>query len=63
MTKKASDTIQPLGKPLKEGEDYILENGLMVLSKKFLLERGYCCNSGCRNCPYPAPTTKKKTTD
>mgnify|MGYP003649116949 CR=1 FL=1 len=22
------------------------------LSKKFLEERGYCCNNGCINCPY-----------
>ena len=22
------------------------------LSREFLLKRGYCCNSGCTNCPY-----------
>ncbi len=22
------------------------------LSKEILLERGYCCNNGCKNCPY-----------
>ena len=22
------------------------------LSREFLLSRGYCCNSGCVNCPY-----------
>jgi hypothetical protein len=22
------------------------------LSREFLLARGYCCNSGCTNCPY-----------
>jgi 23S rRNA (cytidine1920-2'-O)/16S rRNA (cytidine1409-2'-O)-methyltransferase len=36
-----------------EGEDYYFENGLMVLTSSFLLKRGYCCGSGCRNCPYP----------
>jgi 23S rRNA (cytidine1920-2'-O)/16S rRNA (cytidine1409-2'-O)-methyltransferase len=36
-----------------EGEDYYFENGLMVLTSGFLLKRGYCCGSGCRNCPYP----------
>jgi hypothetical protein len=35
-----------------EGVDYIFENGLMVLTRSFLLERGFCCESGCRNCPY-----------
>ncbi len=38
---------------LVEGEDYYFEDGLMVLTAKFLLERGYCCGNGCRHCPYP----------
>lgn len=36
-----------------EGQDYYFENGLMVLTERFLLNRGYCCNNGCRHCPYP----------
>lgn len=35
-----------------EGVDYYFENGLMVLTRHFLLKRGYCCNNGCRHCPY-----------
>ena len=23
-----------------------------ALSREFLLKRGYCCKSGCQNCPY-----------
>jgi uncharacterized protein DUF5522 len=38
--------------PLKEGEDYYFEDGLMVLTARYLLRRGYCCEQGCRNCPY-----------
>jgi Family of unknown function (DUF5522) len=38
---------------LVEGVDYYFENGLMVLTAHFLLKRGYCCNNGCRHCPYP----------
>lgn len=38
--------------PLVEGRDYTNENGLFVLTADYLLRRGYCCNSGCRNCPY-----------
>ena len=39
--------------PLVEGEDYYLnEQGLLVLTEKYLLERGYCCGNGCRHCPY-----------
>ena len=37
---------------LTEGEDYYFENGLMVLTARYLLRRGYCCEQGCRNCPY-----------
>ena len=37
---------------LREGEDYYLENGLMVFTAAFLKRRGYCCESGCRHCPY-----------
>ena len=36
-----------------EGEDYYFEGGLMVLTETFLRNRGYCCNNGCRHCPYP----------
>ena len=34
-------------------EDYYLnEDGLMVFTAKHHLRRGYCCESGCRHCPY-----------
>ena len=28
------------------------ETGYTVLTAEFLLRRGYCCESGCRHCPY-----------
>ena len=31
---------------------YINEEGLMVLTEKYHLERGYCCGNGCKHCPY-----------
>ena len=31
---------------------YVNEEGLMVLTGKYLLERGYCCGNGCKHCPY-----------
>ena len=38
---------------LKEGIDfYFNEQGLMVLTEKYHLERGRCCGNGCRHCPY-----------
>lgn len=39
-------------RPLQEGLDYYIENGLMVFTAVFLQRRGYCCESGCRHCPY-----------
>jgi len=38
--------------PLVEGEDFYWEDGKMVFTAAFLLKRGYCCESGCRHCPY-----------
>ena len=32
--------------------DYYLEDGFVVFTKEFHLKRGYCCNNGCKNCPY-----------
>ena len=26
---------------------------LFVMTAGYLTERGYCCGSGCRHCPYP----------
>jgi len=30
-------------------------SGLTVFTARFLAERGYCCESGCRHCPYEVP--------
>ena len=38
--------------PLAEGVDYYIENGLYVFTADYLLRRGFCCQSGCRHCPY-----------
>lgn len=38
--------------PLKEGLDFYIENGLYVFTAHYLKNRGYCCGSGCRHCPY-----------
>ncbi len=47
--------------PLVEHEDYYLDHGLMVLTARYHLRRGYCCEQGCRHCPYPeAPKENRK---
>jgi hypothetical protein len=32
--------------------DFYEQNGMLVMSKDYHLRRGYCCKSGCLNCPY-----------
>lgn len=40
-------------KEMIEGEDYYVdENGLLVFTEKYLLQRGTCCGNGCRHCPF-----------
>jgi hypothetical protein len=34
------------------GVHYYLEDGKYVFTAQYHLERGYCCNSKCRHCPY-----------
>ncbi|MEC7753872.1 MULTISPECIES: DUF5522 domain-containing protein [Roseivirga] len=34
-------------------EDYYIDkNGLLVFTEHYLKKRGYCCQNGCRHCPY-----------
>jgi hypothetical protein len=47
-----SDPKESSSPELIEGKDYYLEGGNMVFTADFLRRRGYCCESGCRHCPY-----------
>ena len=47
--------------PLVEGLDYYMEDGLMVFTAHYLRNRGYCCQSGCRHCPYGFEKQTEKT--
>ena len=31
---------------------YINQDGYIVLTEKFHLEKGFCCGMGCLHCPY-----------
>lgn len=38
---------------LIEGEDfYYNEEGFIVLTEKYHLNKGFCCGNGCKHCPY-----------
>ncbi len=40
-------------KALIEGEDfYYNEQGYMVFTAAYHLQKGVCCGNGCRHCPY-----------
>lgn len=32
--------------------DFYMEGDKLVFKPYYLLKRGYCCNTGCRHCPY-----------
>ncbi len=34
--------------------DFYMEGDKLVFTAQYLLKRGYCCNTGCRHCPYDA---------
>ncbi len=44
----------PKEMPLVEGEDFYWEGAALVFTARYHLRRGYCCESGCRHCPYRA---------
>ena len=41
-----------MSRDLEEGIDFYYEGPYMVFTEKYLRDRGYCCESGCRHCPY-----------
>lgn len=42
--------------PALSAEDFYLdEQGRTVFTSAYHLKRGYCCNSGCRHCPFTKP--------
>jgi hypothetical protein len=46
-TPKRPDDALPL-----EGEDFYREGPFIVFTEAYLRRRGYCCESGCRHCPW-----------
>ena len=52
MSNKPTNHDSEVKTELVPGEDYYIESGNWVFTAKFLKARGYCCDSGCRHCPY-----------
>ncbi|AKQ46760.1 hypothetical protein TH63_15840 [Rufibacter radiotolerans] len=38
--------------PLEPGDFYFNEQGLMVFTAQYHQRRGFCCQSGCKHCPF-----------
>jgi hypothetical protein len=44
-------------------DDYSASGKLdKVFTEKYLLKRGYCCQNGCRHCPYGFDKSKGRIT-
>ena len=39
-------------KRFEEGLDYYLYDGSIIMTEEYHINRGYCCGSGCKHCPY-----------
>lgn len=44
---------------LESGDYYKTKEGYIVFTEQYHLKRGYCCQNGCKRCPYGF---KKKNT-
>ena len=49
MNKSGFDKIQVLS---DEDNFYYSNEGLIIFTEKYHLDRGYCCESKCKHCPY-----------
>ena len=54
MANTPPETKMPVGKAEAElqPEDFYMDGPALVFTAAYHLKRGYCCNSGCRHCPY-----------
>ena len=45
---------------LEKGDYYLSPEGYKIFTEQFHLKRGYCCESGCRHCPFGFNQSKKR---
>jgi hypothetical protein len=46
------DRMDPVAAPKILPGDFYFDGGLMVFTAAYHLRRGYCCDNGCRHCPF-----------
>ena len=39
-------------KSLEDDDFYYSKDGYIIFTEKYHLNRGYCCKSNCKHCPY-----------
>lgn len=49
-------------KEFVEGVHYYIDQGKVVFTEQYHLDRGFCCGKNCRHCPYTDPKTKRNKT-
>lgn len=48
--RERTERLRKLG--LEEGDYYYSPEGYLVFTEQYHIKRGYCCQSGCRHCPF-----------
>jgi hypothetical protein len=48
MTKEPDDRIAPVPRD----DEFYMDGPYLVFTEAYHLRRGWCCQSGCRHCPY-----------
>lgn len=46
------DYNSPQKKSLEDDDFYYSNEGYIIFTEKYHLNRGYCCKSNCKHCPY-----------
>jgi len=49
---QSSHNAPPGGPEQDDEEDYYFDGPYLVFTAAYHLKRGFCCQSGCRHCPY-----------
>lgn len=51
---RRAEILTAHARAVEEGNAFYVDpdTGLSVLTARYLADRGYCCERGCRHCPY-----------
>jgi hypothetical protein len=48
----SDNTVESGKAPIPEPGEFYYDGPYIVFTEAYHLRRGYCCQSGCRHCPY-----------